>query len=147
MTKRRRNNRGRPRGGQAAMQKIAFIAAKTAANATTTTVTATDLGLTGNLLTRPTRPRSVTIEYMSTVARSFTFFVVAGDGEEVYHSPPLLSGPIPRKFTCTIPSSTDFALYPSQSAVVSFSHAQNPAINWVINVHFAVKYPVAAVNF
>jgi hypothetical protein len=73
---------------------------------------------------------------MSVSPRSFIFTVLAGNGEEIYRSPTLLSGPIPETRNFSFPRSTDFAFYASGENVITFLHATTPGINWVGNMQF-----------
>ncbi len=93
----------------------------------------------GIIPNRPARPVNVSVEYFSAVPRSFTFTVYGGNLEEVYRSPVLLSGPIPKKFTTSLPSTTDFALYAATGNVIQFVHATNPGISFAVNMRIAYK--------
>jgi hypothetical protein len=99
------------------------------------------------LTTRPARPRKVEVEYFSTTPRSFVFTIQLGDGEEVYRSRALLSGPIPRKFVAAVPNSSDFSIYTGNAPLITFLHATNPSINFVINLTMEYKHPTLSLNF
>jgi hypothetical protein len=99
------------------------------------------------ITTRPARPRKIELEYFSSAPRSFVFTVQLGDGEEVYRSRALLSGPIPRRFTASMPTSSDFSIYAQNAPLVTFLHATNPSISFVINLTVEYKSPTILNNF
>jgi hypothetical protein len=132
---RRRNNRRISRNGKSSKsaQKLVHPFTQVASAAASTAVPASTVGV---ISSRPARPVAITLTYMSAVARSFIFTVLAGNGEEVYRSPTILSGPIPETRTFNLPRSTDYAFYATAENVVTFLHATSPSINWVVNMHF-----------
>ncbi len=104
-----------------------------------TNVTSILQPVSGIIANRPARPDHVTVEYYSVNPRSFTFTVFGGNLEEVYRSPVLISGPIPKKFQIPLPKTTDFALYAATGNVIQFTHALNPAIFFTVNMRVSYK--------
>ena len=96
---------------------------------------------------RPGRPISLELEHYAQAPRSFTFQVNGFNGEEIYRSPLILTGPIPRKFRCKLPRSTDFATLASAAEIIRFSHATNPGIKWVLNLRVQYKSQSASSYF
>jgi hypothetical protein len=119
-------------------------AASVSSASANTVITATTFAI---LVNRPARPRKLEVEYFSVSPRSFSFNIVLADGEVVYRSPTLLSGPIPRRFTSVIPRSSDYSVYQGGDPVVQISHATNPQINYVFNIKFEYSFPLAATAF
>jgi hypothetical protein len=93
----------------------------------------------GIIPTRPARARSMTLSYYSQEPRSFIFTVYNGNGEEIFRSPTMLSGPIPLTRTFTFPVSTDFSLFTGSELVARFDHSTNPGIRWVLNLKVEYK--------
>jgi hypothetical protein len=137
-SRRRRGSRKGSSGNQHLLHPAAFLSS---ALAGPTSVSNVAFGI---IQTRPARPRSLEIEFMSTIARSFNFTIIAGNGEEIYRSPTILSGPIPRKRMFRLPTSTDFALYTGAENIMLFQHATNPIIHFVCNL--VVEYKTSPAN-
>jgi hypothetical protein len=139
----------RKRSGRATPQSLVHATAVQTVGSSTTTTTVSANGL--NVVeTRPARPHKLSVQYFSPLPRSFNFVVLAANGEEIYRSPAILSGPIPKTFTATMPPNTDFGFYASAiQPVIQFAHTgvTSGSISWVINLHVAYKYPQLASLF
>ena len=130
----RRQNRRRTTRNNNMQQKLQHpFSQVSSASGNGTNVLASAVGV---ISTRPARPVSIQLTFMSALARSFIFTVSAANKEEIFRSPTLLSGPIPTTRSFRLPRSTDFAFYDGSEVVVVFQHATNPSVNWVCNMHF-----------
>jgi hypothetical protein len=123
---------------------LAYPAAVTA-----TTGSATSLGPSSFQvpITRPSRLHKVEVEFMSTLPRSFNIQAFGGNGEEIYTSPLILSGPIPKKRVFLMPRNTDFAIYSGAEVLVRANHSTNPSIYFTFNIWMEHKFVPALVFF
>jgi len=128
---------GKRRRSKNTNQHLVYPAALSAATGASSLLTSVDFALPTS---RPLKPISVELQYFSTTARTFTFKMYAGNGEEVYNSKALLSGPIPKTIRVRIPPSTDFGIYEATAAVVRMDHVTNPGIKFVYNIRFEHAY-------
>ena len=128
---RKRNNNNKSN------QQLVYSASRPSSGAIKTTLAALDFGLPQ---LRPSKPISVEVEFFSTAPRSFTLKMYGSAGEEIFTSPLILSGPIPRKRRFKMPANTDFGIFTNNETVVDFLHANNPSINFVVNIMMGHKY-------
>ena len=135
---RKRNNNNKSN------QQLVYSASRPSSGAITSTLTASDFGLPQ---LRPSKPISVEVEFFSTAPRSFTLKAFGSAGEEIFTSPLILSGPIPRKRRFKMPANTDFGIFTTNETVVQFIHANNPSINFVVNIMIGHKYTAPNVFF
>jgi hypothetical protein len=134
------------RRGKNMRQSLVYSSATTSSAGTATLVLAGSNGL--NVpATRPSRPVYVEFEFFSAQPRSFSIRLYGSAGEEIFNSPVILSGPIPRKRRFVLPSSTDFGIYTGSETVIQFQHATNPSINYVVNICMEHKYIPPLTNF
>ena len=127
----------RKRNNNKSNQQLVYSASKPNSALSSTTFTSSDLGLPQ---LRPSKPISVEVEFFSTAPRSFSLKAYGSAGEEIFTSPLILSGPIPRKRRFKMPANTDFGIFTSTETVVQFLHATNPGINFVVNIMIGHKY-------
>ena len=127
----------RKRNNNKSNQQLVYSASKPNSALSSTTFTSSDLGLPQ---LRPSKPISVAVEFFSTAPRSFSLKAYGSAGEEIFTSPLILSGPIPRKRRFKMPANTDFGIFTNNETVVQFFHANNPSINFVVNVMMGHKY-------
>ncbi len=93
---------------------------------------------------RPARISSLRIQYVAiTTPVAFNFLVQAANGEEIYRSPLLLAGTIPRTFNATMPRNTDFGLYDNATASVVTINTAAPGIRAAMNMGVHYKYPTS----
>jgi hypothetical protein len=111
-----------------------------ARNATTTEVIPpASLSLQTN---RPARIASLNIQYVAaSTPITFNFIVSAANGEEIYRSPLLLAGNLPKRFSCAMPNNTDFGLYNNGAQAVVTLNTAAPGIRCAINMKVLYKYP------
>jgi len=103
-----------------------------------TNVTVTRLNV---LFVRPARPKSIRLTYFSTVPRSFYYSVLNAVAEEIYRSPVILSGPIPRSLAVRFVGGIDFGTYPSDNRLIVFNSVAASTINTTIELTMEYKYP------
>ena len=96
------------------------------------------------LTNRPARVDNIRLSYVAIkTSVAFNFLVHAANGEEVYRSPLLLAGTIPRSFSCRIPRSTDYGLYNVATNPVITVNTAPPGVRLAFNMKVCYKYPTS----
>jgi len=85
---------------------------------------------------RPMRPHSLELRYASATPVGIRFRVYAGDGEEIYQSPSLISGLAPQLFRVKFPTGTDFAYYTNTADLIEVT---GEAVTFAIRLLMELK--------
>ena len=103
-----------------------------AAGAGPVVLKASEVGIPAN---RPARPHAIEVRFASSTPSGVRFRVYAGNGEEVYQSPALVSGHAPQLFRVTLPANTDFAMYGSDQPAMELAGTAQ----WAVRLTMAYK--------
>ncbi len=119
------------------VQQLIHPASLGASTGASSVFTANNFSIIAN---RPARPRLLEVEFFSAQPRSFTILMQGGNAEEIWRSPLLLSGPIPRRRRYQMPTSTDFALYAGTETVLTVFHSASSGLVFAFNLGVEYKF-------
>jgi len=133
---RKRNTRRNKR--TSGTQQLVHTTSAITGAATLTNITVSRLNV---VFERPARPKAIKLTYFSTVPRAFYYSVLNAVAEEIYRSPVILSGPIPRSLAVRFVSGIDFGTYPSTNTAIIINSVASSTINTTIELTMEYKYP------
>ncbi len=135
-------NRRKRRGGMA-MGGLRQVLRHTFCRDITSSRSEITAGPLGVVLTRPARPAFVKVQYLIAnvnTSHAFQFSVENAAGEEVYNSPPMLAGIMPRTVSARMPAGTDFGLYATTAPVVIISSGTTSSATLDVVVWVDMQY-------